>query len=188
MKKVFVFSFLAIVGSLFFDSCALNAHVQKDASVNFNQFKTFAWSPNHTLATNSRFDNDIVKANVQKEVNTELASIGWVLNTEKPDVILDYNVSMQRVPHQNYSPYGASLGGMIPFGRRGLIYVAPSYSYNRGYTTMEKEGTLNLSMFRASDNKLIWQATVEGDLNKSILSDKDIHRYTKAAVKKLEVS
>jgi hypothetical protein len=84
MKKVFVFSFLAIVGSLFFDSCALTAHVQKDASVNFNQFKTFAWSQNHAMNPNSRFDNDIVKANIQKEINTDLAQKGWVLNPDIP--------------------------------------------------------------------------------------------------------
>ena len=96
---------------------------------------------------------------------------------------------MQRVNRQNPSSayYGFPFTSIIT--RRGIIqYPSPFYYPNGGsYVSTEKEATLKVNMYRPDDNKLIWQASVEDDISRNILTEKDIHRFTKAAVKKLDV-
>jgi hypothetical protein len=203
MKKVFVFSGWAVLSCLFFSSCALTAHVQKDATVRFNSFKTYSWSLTHAVDSNSRFDNPIVQANLHHEINAEMARKGWVLVNEQADVVLDYSLSTMQVVHRsNTTPYystpyvglGMGMSMIVPYGR-GFVRVATPYTYapyyspysygGRPYTTIDKEGTLNLRMYRATDNRLIWQSTVENTLNKNVMTQKDIEQYAKAALQEL---
>lgn len=69
-------------------SCATSTHIEKDDSINFNDYKTFAWlekNPNAEKGKNKQ--SDLTEQRIREAVNKELAkSAGWREVKSRPDV------------------------------------------------------------------------------------------------------
>ena len=89
MAVVLFFSFILI-------SCSSTAHIEKDDSVDFGQFKTFAWIDK--AANDNNRANDLIEQKVKEIVKIELEkNAGWKQVTSKPDVLISYDVPVEKL-------------------------------------------------------------------------------------------
>jgi hypothetical protein len=72
-------------------SCSTAAHVEKDDSVNFNNYKTFTWL--HEDKGKLENQSDLIESKVRQAVTSELQKAGWRQVKTKPDMILDYDLA-----------------------------------------------------------------------------------------------
>jgi hypothetical protein len=191
MKKYFFFLSIALVSAAAFTSCGPTTHIEVAQNVNFSNYKTFAWANDSGVNTANRANNDIVDNNIKNAVSAELTSKGWRETTQNPDVLLNYNVTVQKgkkkVSQPNYSyPYSGYF--YRPF-RRGM-----GYYYNPGffsgyttYTVPIKEGTLTVNMVDTKTNKLVWQGYATGDITTKYVTSQQAVTDVKSIFKKLNL-
>src|ERR1044071_5776682 len=86
-------------------SCSSTAHIEKDDSVDFTQYRTFAWldKDGEGRSDNDR-RNDMTEDRIKMAVKTELEkSSGWRESKNRPDVILSYDVLVERGTRESTS-------------------------------------------------------------------------------------
>ena len=97
MKQLRIMGVVLIAG-LLLAGCAATAYVEKDESVNLSKYQSFAWvdtkdSQDDTVKTKI---SDLAERNIRQAVNTELAKAGWKEVKNKPDLLLTYDVLVER--------------------------------------------------------------------------------------------
>ena len=83
-------------------SCASTAHIEKDDNTDFTKYKTFAWVEKEG-AKNDR-KNDLAEQKIRNAVNKELEKAGWRESKREPDVLLSYDVLVERSVRQESEP------------------------------------------------------------------------------------
>ncbi|MEJ7627289.1 MAG: DUF4136 domain-containing protein [Ferruginibacter sp.] len=186
MKKLSMIPMLAGL-ALFVASCSSVAHIEKDQTVNFNNYKTFTWIENDKES--KQFLNDIQASNLQTAVSTELIKANWQESTTRPDVILKHEVMVEKTvresrdpvysrPHTNtlYNPYTRRYVNVY-YPSRFLGYEENQYQAN--------EGKITITMVDAKTDKVIWQGWTTEQINKDITT-KDIKSGVKSIFKKFD--
>ena len=190
MKKSISILSLAIGAVITLASCSTTAHVEVAQGVNFNNYKTFGWAKD-SLTKSGRVDNDIVDNNIKNSIGTELEGKGWQETDQQPDVLLDYNVTVQKGVKRETDPvYSYPYTGYFYNswrGRMGYYYNPGFFSGYRTYNVPFKEGTLTVNMVDAKNNKLIWQGWATGDVTKKNVTSKEAQADVKSIFKKLNL-
>ena len=76
--KSFRFFGLLIIAGLVMASCGSVAHIEKDDTVNFSNYKTYAWvNSSETQSDSNEKVVSLTEQKVRKAVNAELAKQGW---------------------------------------------------------------------------------------------------------------
>lgn len=190
MKNVKFFSVVAIAG-LFLASCASVAHVEKDDSVNFSKYKTFAWIDTKEK-TEEKKGADLLEKNIVSAVNTELQKEGWQETKRNPDVLLSYDVLVEKTVKEDNEPvYSRSFSRTFfnPYTRRwsSIYYPSQFLGYdNRQYEV--REGTVTITMLDAKTNKTIWQGWTTDQVNSKNLTSKEIQSSVKSIFRKFDVA
>jgi hypothetical protein len=198
MRLIFLcLAFMLIAGCATFD-----VYSDYDKSIDFRSYKTFAWLPNPDQPyKNSRFNNQIMESNVKNYAGKEMEMLGYSVELDSPDLILEYNFMIEKkvstvqipiynnqvptypYPYSNY-PNNYRLRNNPQYDR----YQRYSYGYSPppyiiGYKTDEipyKEGTLTISVIDQKSNKLIWRgwsvSTVSDPQSYSQDLAKNIHK------------
>ena len=191
MKKNFSTFVVAIVAAFAFGSCSTTSQVEVAQGVNFSNYKTFGWANDDGVKKSGRADNDIVDNNIKNSISTELEKKGWQETDQNPDVLLDYNVMVEKGVKKATEPvYGYPYTGYYfnPLRRRMGYYYNPGFF--RGYHTYNvpfKEGTLTVNMVDAKNNKLIWQGWSKGDVISKNITTKDVQDDVKSIFKKFDL-
>src|SRR5215831_3499944 len=91
-------------------SCASTAHIEKDDNTDFRKFKTFAWIDKDRAGKQDRNrNNDLIERNVRETVNKELEkTAGWRETINDPDVLLSYDVLVEKTVAQRSNPVYSS--------------------------------------------------------------------------------
>ena len=181
---------VAAIAGLLLTSCASVAHVEKDETVNFSDYKTFAWV--ETTEEKEQHTSDLVDRNVINAVNTELAKEGWRQVKNKPDVLLSYDVLVEKGVKQTtdpvYSqPYTRTF--FNPYTRRWNYIHYPSQFL--GYDNQQyqvREGTVTISMIDANTGKTIWQGWTTEEINSRNMTSKEIQASVKSIFRKFDVA
>jgi hypothetical protein len=192
--KVFKLISLAILTVSLFAACSSPAYVQKDNSVNFSNYKTYMWVD--TRANESDNSNKYVTAfadlSLKNAVNSELQKVGWKEVTSDPDVLLSYDLLVERkVVEQNNPVYTHPYSRVYynPFTRRwGTIYYPSQFL---GYETTQvpvKEGTVTITMIDPKTEKVVWQGWTTEQLRKGKLTDNEIASGVKSIFRKFDVA
>jgi hypothetical protein len=86
--------------------CASTAHIEKDDNANFKGYKTFAWIDKDGEGQNDRNkSNDLTEVKIREAVNKELVkSAGWREVKNRPDVLLSYDVLVERGTKSSSNP------------------------------------------------------------------------------------
>lgn len=191
MKRL---KWLGIVAStmLLFSSCAPTAHVEKDPSVNLNNYKTYSWVDTKVSKDDNGTNSaEFAKLSVQNAVNKLLQEKGWQLVKDDPDVLLTYNILVERNAQQVNDPvYMRPFTRMYynPYFRRwGTIHFPPRFIGYDSYTVPVKEATLTISMMDAKNDKKVWQGWTTQRVDRSLLSQDEINTSVKSIFKKLDV-
>jgi hypothetical protein len=193
MRNIFKTCVAAAFAGLLLAGCASTAHVEKDKTVNLNNYKTFAWvdtreSRNDTVKTKV---SDLTERTIKEAVNEELEKVGWK-QSKRPDVLLTYDVLVERnVKEENNPVYSQPLTRYYynPYSRRWISVYYPSefLGYDRDRRPV-REGTLTLRIIDARTDKTIWQGWTTDEVASRNLTSKEIRNGIKSIFRKFDVA
>jgi hypothetical protein len=192
MKSFKFFGILA-VASLALASCSSTAHIEKDDTVNFSNFKTFAWVESKASETDSAKKTvSFTEQNIRKAVNSELAKQGWKETKHRPDVLLSSDVLVERAVKNDNSPvYSQPYSRYVfnPYTRRWMSIYYPSQFLGYDNDRYEvREGTVTISMVDAKTSKTIWQGWTTEEVNSKNLTSKEIQNSIKSIFRKFDIA
>jgi hypothetical protein len=165
--------FYVVLISLLLWSCAGNkASVDYDTTVDFNTYKTYAWSDKADEATNkSKAESPLVHKRVRESIEENLQAKGLQsVDAAQADLLVTYHLSVAVTGHTS-SSVSFGVGSFGSHSSVGLSVGVPV-----GGRTIE-EGTLVIDMIDAKKNSIVWQGAASRQLSRSPTPEK-----TKAAV------
>lgn len=175
-------------------SCASTAHIEKDEYTDFSNYKTFAWvDKDGEGKKDHNRSNDIIEQKVREAVNKELEkSAGWREVKNRPDVLLSYDVLVERSIKEESNPvYSRSFSRAFynPYTRRysTIFYPSQFMGYERDQRPI-KEGTVTVTMIDARTDKMVWQGWTTDELNSRNITSKEIQNSVKAIFRKFGVA
>lgn len=185
---------VVLMAGLLLAGCAATAYVEKDESVNLSKYQTFAWvdtkdSQDDTVKAKI---SDLAERNIRQAVNSELAKAGWKEVKNKPDLLLTYDVLVERAVKEDSNPiYTQPFTRWFynPYTRRwNSIYYPSRYA---GYEVNEREireGTITISLIDARSNKTIWQGWSTDEVNSRNLTSREIQSAVRSIFRKFDVA
>ena len=175
-------------------SCAPTAHIEKDDNTNFSNYKTFAWIDKDGEGKKDRNrSNDLTEQKIRDAVNKELEkSAGWRESKSNPDVLLSYDVLVEKTVEQRSDPVYSQ-----PFTRSyynrytrrfvNVYYPSQFMGYN-SYDAQSREGTVTITMLDANTEKTIWQGWTTDQVSNRNLTSKEIQSSVRAIFRKFDVA
>jgi hypothetical protein len=170
---------------LFAWGCAATAHIEKDPSTDITAYRTFTWM-NKTAKDKQA---DLLDRQLKAIVTSEMEKLGFRENKNKPDMLLDYDVLVERSARTQsetlYSqPYFRQY--FNPYTRRwGTLYFPSQYMGTETYQVPVNESTLTLTMVDAKNDKTIWQGWTTNIVDSRHLTSKELRNSVRAIVKKI---
>lgn len=161
--------------------CSSPAYVQKDESVNLSEYKTYAWVNTKASETDeSARAIEYADISMRNSVNAELSKWGWTEVTDNPDVLVSYDVLVERnVETQREAVYSQPFTRYYynPYTRRySTIYYPSQFQGYQVYDTPVKEGTITISIMDARKDKNVWQAWTTERMTGARLTDSEIRK------------
>jgi len=190
MKKYFSILSAAVASVFIFTSCAVTTHVETAAGVDFNNYKTFGWA-NGNGEKKEDADNGIVDNNIKNAITTQLENQGWKETNQNPDVILDYNVMVEKKVNRVSEPvYSYPYTHYYYNGwrrRGGYMYYPNDLLGYHTYNIPFKEGILTVNMVDTKTNKLIWQGSAQGDVSNTTVTTQEMQSDVTSIFKKFNL-
>ncbi len=193
MKKLSVLLLGGIMaGALLLAGCGPSAHIQKDKTADFTQYKTFAWSMMDDGKIKRSAGNSLVEQQIKEAVNKELVKQGWREVKRRPDVLLNYDVLVERSTQKQHDPvYSNSFTRTFynPYRRRfySVYYPSQLLGYDN-YEVPVKEGTITISMTDNNTDKLVWQGWTTNEIDSKNFTEKEVQSSVKAIFRKFDVA
>ena len=191
MKRINIkTAIVAVLGIGLLAGCASSAHIEKDETVNFSRYKTFTWL--HGEEGKLENQSDLIETKIRGAVSKEFEKIGWRESKNKPDVILDYDVLVERSSQEQKEPvYSQPYSRLIynPYTRRyARIYYPSQFLGYESYEKVIREGTITVTMIDAKTDKTVWQGWTTGEVNNRNLTNKEIQKAVANIFKKAELA
>jgi hypothetical protein len=192
MKRWKFLSIIALAGFVA-TSCSSPVYVQKDDSVNLSNYRTFMWVDTRANENdNSVKPTAYVDLSVRNAVNKELLKQGWKEVSDNPDVLLSYDILVERTTEEKSDPvYSRPFTRMYynPYTRRwSTIYYPSQFVGYQTYETPVKEGTVTITMTDARSDKVVWQGWTTERLNKSRITEDEISKSVRNIFNKFDVA
>ena len=190
MKKI-PWLILAATAIMITAGCGRVAYVQKDERVDFSKIRTYAWvyGTQKDSLTKKPQTNDLVDRKIRNSIDRNLQKNGWKLVGRNPDVLLVYDIDIQRETRTVSDPvYSMPVTRWFfsPYGRRYVPVYYPSQLMGfNDHRESFREGTITLTVMNAKNDKTIWQGWTSSEINGRRMTDKEIESNVKAIVRKL---
>lgn len=161
--------------------CSTPAYVEKDTNLNLSDYKTYMWvetreNENDASARATAFAD----IGVHNAVNAELQRWGWREVSNDPDVLLSYDVIVERnVDVQSDPVYSQPYSRLYynPYTRRwSTIYYPSQFLGYQQYSVPVKEATLTITMMDADTDKKVWQGWTTERVNGNGIRDLDVRK------------
>ena len=145
-------------------SCATGPRVTSDVdpSANFGQYRSFAfYSP---LAIEGQGYATLTSGRTKDAARRQMESRGYVYDETSPDLWVNLNAYMQEktdvysTPEVDYDYY---------YSYRARRYVAVPYWRDRTDVRQYTEGTLNVDLVDAKQNRLVWTGVAVGRVGRT---------------------
>lgn len=175
-------------------SCASTAHIEKDDNADFSQYKTFAWIDKDGEGRKDKNrSNDLMEEKIKDAVTKELEkSSGWRESKNKPDVLLSYDVLVEKTTSQRSDPvYSRPFTRTFynPYSRRFVnVYYPSRFMGYDNYDVPSREGTVTITMIDARTEKTVWQGWMTDEVNSRNLSSKEIQNSVRAIFRKFDIA
>ena len=172
-------------------SCSTPAYVEKDNAADFSRYKSFAWIDNSNKEGEDR-QNELLKRNVQEAVNAKLVKEGWVEDKGKPDILLNYDMLVERATRESRDPvYSQPFSRLFynPYTRRyGRIYYPSTFLGYDNNSYSVREGTLTVTMLDARTDKTIWQGWTTDEVKSRNVTKKEVQKSVQNIFRKFDVA
>lgn len=191
MKKYVQVLSAAVMSAFLFSACSVSTHIETAAGVDFNNYKTFGWSNGNGEKKEDNADNDIVDNNIKNAISQQLEARGWKETSQSPDVILDYNVMVEKKYDQvsepvfNYPYTHYYYNGWRH--RAGYMYYPSDLIGYHSYNIPFRQGTLTVNMVDTKTNKLIWQGSAVGDVSSKNVTTQEMTGDVSSIFKKFDL-
>ena len=184
---------LMLLAAFVVSGCAAVAHIEKDETVNFSRYKTFAWTQS-TLKDSVRQAqvSDLTERALKEAVTAELEKEGWRESKTDPDVLLAYDVVVEKTLRDENNPiYTRPYTRYLynPYARRWFSVFYPSQLMGYQNSALEvREGTVTITMADAKTEKTIWQGWTTNEVSSRNISRKEIRTGVKKIFRKFDVA
>lgn len=179
---------VACVGS----GCAPVAHVEKDDTVNFGQYKTFAWTESQVNdSVQIKKVSDLAEKNIKEAVASEVAKHGWQENRQSPDVLLAYDILVEKSVRDQANPMFTR-----PFTRYmfnpytgrwfGLFYPSQFIGFNN-WSQEVREGTITITIADAKTEQTVLQGWATDEMVSRNLTNKEIQSSVRSIFRKFDL-
>jgi hypothetical protein len=170
--------------------CSTPVHVQKDNQADFSRYNTFAWITGDNGKKSKT--NDLEDKAVHEAVVKELQKSGWREVNANPDVLISYDVLIERSTRRETNPvYSPATSRLYfnPYTRRygTIFYPSQFWGYN-DYNVPVREGTITITVTDAKTDKMIWQGWTTDELNSRRLSSREISSSIKSIFRKFDTA
>lgn len=184
-----IVSVLAMV-AIFAWGCAASAHIEKDPAANFSAYRTFTWMDKPDSLKAKGRNQELLEKNMKMAVDRQMARIGLRENRNKPDILLDYDVLVERSTRtRSESVYSQPFYRPFfnPYTRRwGSIYYPSQYMGQENYPESVTEGTVTITMIDAKTDKTIWQGWTTDLVNSRNMTAKEIESSVAKILRKYQ--
>lgn len=162
-------------------SCSTPAHVEKDPGTNLSKYKTYMWvdlkASEDDASSRATAFADLSARNA---VNEELQRWGWREVDENPDVMVSYDILVERnVETQSDPVYTQPYSRLYynRFTRRwSTVYYPSQFLGYEQYQVPVKEATITITMMDAENDKKIWQGWTTERLNGSGITELNVKK------------
>lgn len=174
-------------------SCGTTAHIEKDDNTDFSRYRSFAWVDKDGEGRNDENrNNDMTEKRIREAVNKELEKAGWKETKNRPDVMLSYDVLVEKGIKESNSPvYSRPFSRMIynPYTRRysTIYYPSQFVGYERDERAI-REGTVTISMIDTRTDKTVWQGWTTDEVNSKNLTNKEIQNSVRSIFRKFDLA
>ena len=186
--KTIIFG-LSAIASLVLAGCASTAYIEKDDNTDFTNLQTFSWIKKDSQNVDA---SAIANERVRTAVNQELSKNGWRLVDENPDVLLSYDVLVERNVKQETEPVYTRPYTRVyynPYTRRyGTIYYPPQFLGYDSYETPVREGTLTVTMIDAKTDKTVWQGWTTTEIQSGRMMSKEVDAGVRSIFRKFDMA
>jgi len=183
MKKIKIVALILLLAG-----CSTPAYVDKSDSFSRSSYRTYAWVDTRANANDeSKRATAFADISVHNAVNSELRKWGWTEVTDNPDVLISYDVIVERNVETRNEPvytqpmtryyYNAYRRQWIP------IYYPSQFVGYQEYDAPVKEGTVMITMFDSRNDKKVWQGWTSETLNSSGINDLDVRKSIRSIFK-----
>jgi len=191
-KKWNLFGSIA-VAALMIAGCSAPVHVEKDDTVDFSRYKTFAWVDKNGPEKKDRDkSNELMEQKFKESVTTALDKQGWRVDNRRPDVLISYDVLVERSSRrQSDAVYSQPFVRTFynPFARRFYnVYYPSQFMGYDDYAVPVREGTVTISVTDAKTDKVVWQGWTTDEVNSRNLTSKEINSAVKSIFRKFDVA
>jgi len=174
-------------------SCGTTAHIEKDDNADFSRYKSFKWiDKDGEGRSDANRNNDLTEQRIRDAVNKELEKTGWKEVKNRPDVLLSYDVLVERGTKESNNPvYTRPFSRVVfnPYTRRYTTIFYPSQfaGYERDERPI-KEGTVTISMIDTKTDKTVWQGWTTDEVNSKNLTTREIQNSVRSIFRKFDVA
>lgn len=183
---------LPVFAAFLITSCGVQSYVEKDPSVNLNNYRTYAWIGDGNSKKNGKPYKDFQESYLTNLISQQLEKNGFVKAKSKPDVLIDYDIMIENAVKENSQPvYSRPFVRYFynPYtGRVNSLYFPSRYMGNDHYDVPYKSGTITINLVDNDSKKLVWQGWAETEVTKKRISNDDMNRIVKSIFKKLDVA
>ena len=180
MKKA-TFGIMLFCVAVIFYSCSTPAYVEKDTNTNLSDYNTYMWVDVRAAENDaSQRATSFADISVHNAVNEELQRWGWREVNENPDVLISYDVLVERnVATQNDPVYSQPYSRLYynPYTRRwSTIYYPSQFLGYQQYQVPVREATVSVTMIDADSDKKIWQGWTTERLGGSGINELNVKK------------
>jgi hypothetical protein len=174
------------VAALMVIGCSAPVHVEKDNSVDFSRYKSYAWVDQDGNRANR--SNQLMEQKFKSAVSDALDKQGWRMDNRRPDVLISYDVLVERSTKQQSEPvYSRPFTRTFfnPYTRRYYsVYYPSEFMGYDNYETPVREGTVTITVTDAKTDKVVWQGWTTDEVNSKNLTTKEINNAVKSIFRK----
>jgi len=181
---------LAAFASAVIAGCSNRVYVQRDESANLAKVRTYAWVDTKANENDNRNVTAFAQQSIHSAVDAQLAKEGWQQTTNNPDVLVSYDILVERNKVRQSDPVYTQPFTRVyynPWLRRwGTIYYPSEFIGYDNYTVPVKEGTVTITMTDPNTDKTLWQAWTTEDLQNNKLTSDEVNKAVKNIFKKFK--
>ena len=190
MKKINWLLALSVMAVM--AGCSNRVYVERDESTNLAKYTSYAWIDMKTSENDTKNVTAFAQDAVMRVARTELEKRGWKENNANPDLLISYDVLVERATQtQSEAVYSQPFSRVYynPYLRRwGTVYYPSRFIGYDTYDVPVSEGTLTITMTDAKTDKTVWQGWTTETLDQTKLSSDKIEKAVKNILKKLNAA
>jgi hypothetical protein len=187
MKTLNLKLFLGMaVAALMVVGCSAPVHVEKDNSVDFSRYKSYAWVDQTDNRANRT--NQLMEQKFKSAVSEAMDKEGWRMDSKRPDVLISYDLLVERGSKQQSEPvYSRPFTRTYynPYSHRYYsVYYPSEFMGYDNYETPVREGTVTITVTDTKTDKVVWQGWTTDEVNSKNLTTKEINNAVKSIFRK----